>query len=117
MATANTNDMRLIAQDTSFRDRVKAALVEYVCFGGAPNQAFNRNLMQNLEAYVANFVWAAAVNSTIANEVITTGNANASFPTTTAVGAAVVTTSVQAGLVDSDLSNAVAAAYVVVSVT
>ena len=115
MAIATTNDMRLIAQDSSFADRVKAEVFAYVYWGGAPNKAFNRNVLQNMNLFSTSFIWAAATNSTVANEIITTGNANASFPTTTAVGAAVVTTAVQSGLVDSDLSNAVASAYVVIS--
>ena len=109
MATATTFDMQLIAQDATFANRVKIELLIYSVFS-ASNKNFAAQVFTNLELFTTRFVWAAAGNQTLANDVITNGNANANFTTSTTPTQ--VAAAIQAGLTDTDLSNAVSTAFV-----
>lgn len=109
--SATFNDQRLIAQDPSFGDMVRAAIYDYVLWGGAPNSNFNITLMANFSVFWLSFNWGCATNSTLSNAIITNGNSGDSFATSTPVGSALVTAAVQAGLNATDLSNAVASIY------
>ena len=109
MATATTNDMQFIAQDSTFRNRVKVEAQSF-CIQQINNKTsikpFCASVALNIENYWDQIVWAVAANATVANEIVTTGNANASFVQTPAAG--VVATAIFNGLVDADLNNAVA---------
>lgn len=109
MATATTFDMQLIAQDPTFSRQVKASLLEYIIFT-APNRNFAAQVFNNIDEFLPKFTWAAAVNSTLANNVLTVGNANTNFTSSTT--GAQVASAIQLGLTDNWLNNAVASAYV-----
>jgi len=123
MATATLFDMQLIAQDQTFGNRVKASLYQY-CTTTLQSETANNHtarrtyaatVLNNPNSFISDFAWASASNQTLANDVITTGNAGANFTsaTTTAQVAAAVTTSTPTttGATDTDINNAVANAF------
>ena len=117
MATASLLDKQFIAQDTFFQNMVKASLYQYIIVtipsetanNHAIRVSYGAQAMNNPNTFVPNFAWAAAQNQTLADAVITTGNAGAHFTTSTTPSA--VTTAIQAGITDTLVNNAVAAAF------
>lgn len=117
MATASLLDMQFIAQDSFFANMVKSSVYGY-CISTVQSEtnnshqarkAFAASVLNSPNTYIPNFTWAAATNQTLADGVITTGNAGAHFTTSTT--AAAVTAAVQAGSTDTNINNAVASAF------
>lgn len=125
MATANSFDESLIAASVPFGNRAKALLFAYCIsvstesVGGVVTinnhkvrKDYASQVLNNPDTYVPNFVWAAAANQTLANDVLTIGNTNANFNSSTTsaqVDAAIAATT--ASTLDADINNAVAAAF------
>lgn len=114
MATANLNDMSVLAQDVVFGSRVLMALVQY-CTVTIPAEAIATNAVQ---LHIARKQYAAQilnnpttykplfVNAVAANQIV----ANDATATATLVGSATIPA--QALLcTDTDINNAVAAAF------
>ena len=118
MATASLLDKQFIAQDTFFQNMVKASVFQYATTtvqtaqsgGNVVQKNYAAQVLNNPNNFIPNFTWAAAVNQTLADAVITTGNAGAHFTTSTTT--ATVTSAIQAAGLDPTLvNNAVAAAF------
>jgi hypothetical protein len=121
--TATLYDMSRIAIDAVFVQRVQASVFNYAVYSiGAEGQnianhvtrkAYAFQVLNNPNVYIADFAWAAASNPILANDVVTQNAANFTTATTDATVAAAVTTATPAstGATDSDINNAVAAAW------
>lgn len=114
-------DMQLIANDTSFKGRVQASVYAF-CVVTVQSETANNHTLRKAYAsqvlnapntFMNNFVWAAASNQTLANDVITAAGSNFTASTTPAQVAAAVTTGTPTttGATDTDINNAVAAAF------
>lgn len=129
MTTATTLDMSLIAVDATFKGRVQAALFQYCtqtvlsesCADNGSltpqrhqiRKAYAANVLNNISNFITSFCWVAAANQTLANDVVTANGANFTTSTTGATVAAAVTTATPTsnGATDTDINNAVAAAF------
>lgn len=126
-ATAFLLDMALISTDGVFKQRVQAAFTQYaVSVIGSESastaqhsQRFNYATMvlNNPSNYLNSFVWVAASNQSLANDVITAAGANFTPTTSAATIAAAITTATPAttGATDTDIDNAIAFAWNVLS--
>lgn len=114
-------DMQWIAQDNNFKGRVQASVYSY-CISTVQSETVNNHaarkayaaqILNNPNSFMNNFVWAAASNQTLANDVITANGANFNSSTTGAQVAAAVTTATPTttGATDTDINNAVASAF------
>ena len=116
MATANLNDMAILATDTVFGSRVFAALIQF-CTTVVPSEAISST---TVELHMARKVYAAAVlnspnqykplfinavasNSIVANEATAAGTLSGMTGQQVATAALLC--------VDADINNAVAAAF------
>jgi hypothetical protein len=116
MATATLQDMSILATDSTFQNRVAMSLYVY-CWNGVPSEAITaaslalHNARKNLAAqilnnpsnYTSKFVNAAATNQIVANEATVNGTLVGMTPAQLATAAL--------GCTDSDINNAVAAAF------
>jgi len=114
--------MALIAADVTFKGRVQAAVYQYAiqtinAETGVVNHDRRKNyanqVLNDPNASIPDFVWAAASNQTLANDVVTANVTNFTPATTAAVVAAAVTTATPTitGATDTDINNAVANAW------
>lgn len=119
--TATSLDMELIAGDTVFANRVKALTFAYcdttvqseTANNHTARRSYCQQILNNPNTYIPNLVWAAASNQTLANDVVTTlgRNFTASDTTSTIAGAVTTATPLTTGATDTDINNAVAAAF------
>lgn len=114
MATANLNDMSILAVDSVFQNRVLMALIQF-CTNVVPSEAITSTTVQlhvarkNYAAAVLNnpasykplFVNAVAANQIVANDATASG---------TLVGSATIATQALA-CTDTNINNAIAAAF------
>jgi hypothetical protein len=123
MAAATLLDMSLIANDSSFKGRVQASVYGFCTTtlqsetnnNHTIRKAYAAQVLNNPNTFMNNFVWAAASNQTLANDVITAnGGTNFTASTTAATVAAAVTTATPTitGATDTDINNAVANAFI-----
>lgn len=129
MTVATTLDMSLIAADTIFKGRVQASLFSY-CVGTLLSESctdtsattpsrhivrksYASNVLNNIATSIPAFIWAAASNQTLANDVVTANGANFTASSGASVVAAAITTATPTttGATDTDINNAVAAAF------
>jgi hypothetical protein len=116
MATANLTDMSILATDSVFGNRVLMSLTQF-CDNTVPNEAVSATTVQlhaarklyasqvlnNPNQFKPLFVNVAAANQIVANEATANG---------TLVGLTATQVATQAALcVDTDINNAVAAAF------
>lgn len=115
MATANLNDMSLLATDTTFGNRVLMSVTQF-CTTVVPSETIASTAVQlhmsrknyasavlnNPNNYKQLFVNAVAANSIVANEATANG---------TLVGSSVPLANSALLCLDADINNAVAAAF------
>lgn len=116
MATANLNDMSVLATDTVFGNRVLMSLIEF-CTSSIPGESITGTTVQlhiarkqyasqvlnNPNTYKPLFINAVAANQIVANDA-TAGGTIVGGTTQSIATAALLCT-------DSDINNAVAAAF------
>jgi|SRR5882672_921267 len=117
MATANLNDMSLLATDATFGNRVFSSLMVYCTLSGPSSDSITSTTVQihvarkNYAAAVLNnptfykplFVNAVAANQTVANDATAGGTLAGLTPTQITTAASSCT--------DTDINNAVAASF------
>lgn len=118
MSVANLTDMSLLATDTTFGNRVLEALIQY-CTNVVPTEAVASTadaaqlhiqrkqeaaaIMNNPTQFKPLFVNAVAANQIVANDATVNGTLVGQTPTQITAAAALCT--------DTDINNAVAAAF------
>jgi len=117
VATANLNDMAVLATDPTFGNRVFAALIQFITVTISGETITATNLAQHVarhaygqqilngppENYKTRFVDAVASNQIVANDATTNGTLVGLTPTQVAVQALLST--------DTDINNALASAF------
>lgn len=130
MATATSFDMQLIAVDATLKLRAQALFNAFVVstllsesssdtIGTISPQrhlarkAYASQVLNNYSQFANVIEWACASNQTLANDVVTTNGGNFTSSTTQAQVAAAVTTATPTttGATDTDINNAIAAAF------
>lgn len=116
MATANLNDMSILATDPVFGGRVLMSMITY-CTVTIPAEAitgtsvqlhvarksFSASILNNPNFYKPLFVNAASANQIVANDATASGTIVGGSPASIAAAALLCT--------DTDINNAVASAF------